>query len=103
MARVKRATSFNAVGKPVTADNDETWVIRNVSIPFRAAPRGDDPQMFQIEPRDPDLTLAPGRYALVLSGVAYDFAVDGPVTDKRQCLEQLNATNGTFYAECGNG
>jgi hypothetical protein len=103
VARVKRATSFNAVGKPVIADNDETWVIRNFSIPFRAAPLGDDPQMFQIEPRDPDLTLAPGRYALVVSGVAYDFAVDGPVTDKRQCLEQLNATNGTFYAECGKG
>lgn len=100
VARVKRATSFNAAGKPVIADSESTWVIRNISIPFQAAPVKDDPQMFEIEPRDPDLALAPGRYALVMGGIAYDFAVDGPVTDKRQCLEQLNATNGTFYAEC---
>ena len=33
-----------------------------------------------------------------MAGIAYDVAVDGPITDKRQCLEQLNATNGTFYA-----
>lgn len=100
VARIKRATSFNAAGKPVVADSENTWVIRNISIPFRAAPVRDDPQMFEIEPRDPDLTLAPGRYALVMAGIAYDFAVDGPITDKRQCLEQLNATNGAFYAEC---
>jgi hypothetical protein len=100
VARIKRATSFNGAGKPVIADSENTWVIRNISIPFRAAPVKDDPQMFEIEPRDPDLALAPGRYALVMAGIAYDFAVDGPITDKRQCLEQLNATNGTFYAEC---
>ena len=100
VARIKRATSFSAAGKPVVADTENTWVIRNISIPFRAAPVRDDPQMFEIEPRDPDLTLAPGRYALVMAGIAYDFAVDGPITDKRQCLEQLNATNGAFYAEC---
>jgi hypothetical protein len=102
VARIKRATSFNGAGKPVVADSENTWVIRNISIPFRAAPVRDDPQMFEIEPRDPDLTLAPGRYALVMAGIAYDFAVDGPITDKRQCLEQLNATNGTFYAECAS-
>lgn len=100
IARIKRATSFNAAGKPVIEDNENTWVIRNISIPFRAGPVEDDPQMFEIAPRDPDLNLTPGRYALVMSGIAYDFAVDGPITDKRQCLEQLNATNGTFYAEC---
>ena len=102
VARVKRATSFNAAGKPIIADNDNTWVIRNISIPFRAAPVPDDPQMFEIEPRDPDLTLTAGRYAWVMGGVAYDFQVDGPITDTRQCLEQLNATNGTFYAECAD-
>lgn len=102
VAQIKHATSFNTAGKPVIADSENTWVIRNISIPFRAAPVRDDPQMFEIEPRDPDLTLAPGRYALVMAGIAYDFAVDGPITDKRQCLEQLNATNGTFYAECAS-
>ena len=101
VAQVKHATKFNSAGKPVTEDSADTWVIRNISIPFRAAPVRDDPQMFAIEPRDPDLELTPGRYALVMGRTAYDFAVDGAITDKRQCLEQLNATNGTFYAECG--
>lgn len=100
VAQVKRTTSFNAAGKPVIADSENTWVIRNISIPFRAAPVRDEPQMFEIEPRDPDLTLAPGRYVLVMAGIAYDFAVDGKITDKRQCLEQLNASNGNFYAPC---
>jgi hypothetical protein len=102
VARVKRTTSFNAAGKPVIEDSENTWVIRNISIPFQAVPTKDDPQMFAIEPRDPDLTLTPGRYALVVAGIAYDFAVDGRITDKRQCLEQLNATNGMFYAECAS-
>jgi hypothetical protein len=102
VARVKRTTSFSAAGKPVIEDGEITWVIRNISIPFRAVPVKDDPQMFEIEPRDPDLTLTPGRYALVVAGIAYDFAVDGRITDKRQCLEQLNATNGMFYAECAS-
>jgi len=100
VARVKRTTIFSAAGKPVIEDSENTWVIRNISIPFRAVPVRDDPQMFEIEPRDPDLTLTPGRYALVVAGIAYDFAVDGRITDKRQCLEQLNATNGMFYAQC---
>jgi len=100
VARVKRTTIFSAAGKPVIEDSENTWVIRNISIPFRAVPVRDDPQMFEIEPRDPDLTLTPGRYALVVAGIAYDFAVDGRITDKRQCLEQLKATNGMFYAQC---
>jgi hypothetical protein len=44
--------------------------------------------------------LAPGRYALVLKGYAYDFSVAGQVADPRQCLERLLATNGQFYSEC---
>jgi hypothetical protein len=44
--------------------------------------------------------LPPGRYALVLKGLAYDFTVAGTVNDPRQCLERLVATNGRFYSEC---
>jgi hypothetical protein len=36
----------------------------------------------------------------VLKGFAYDFTVAGSVTDPRQCLERLVATNGRFYSEC---
>ncbi|MGJ5206450.1 hypothetical protein [Bradyrhizobium sp. HKCCYLR20261] len=100
VARVRQATSFDASGKPVVANEDETWVIRNISIPFRASPLKDDPQMYELTPRDPDLQFSPGRYALVLKARAFDFSVAGSVTDKRQCLERLVAANGTFYSEC---
>ncbi|WP_052536064.1 hypothetical protein [Bradyrhizobium sp. ORS 375] len=100
IARVRQATSFDPSGKPVVANEDETWVIRNISIPFRAAPLKDDPQMYEITPRDPDLQLTSGRYALVLKARAFEFSIAGTVTDKRHCLERLVAANGTFYSEC---
>jgi len=40
------------------------------------------------------------KLALVLKGQAYDFNVAGAVTDPKQCLEQVAATNGKFYSEC---
>jgi hypothetical protein len=100
VARIRQATSFDPSGKPVVSNEGETWVIRNISIPCRASPLRDDPQMYEITPRDPDLHFAAGRYALVLKARAFDFTIGGPVTDKRQCLERLVAVNGTFYSEC---
>ena len=100
IARVKQATTFGPTGKPVVEPNDDIWVIRNISFPYRASPLKEDPQMFEIEGRDPDAALTPGRYALILKGQAFDFTVEGAVTDKRQCLERLAAANGQFYSEC---
>ncbi|MGF6309565.1 hypothetical protein ABIB82_003837 [Bradyrhizobium sp. i1.8.4] len=40
------------------------------------------------------------RYALILKAQAYDFTVEGAVTDKRHCLQRLAAANGVFYSEC---
>jgi hypothetical protein len=99
VAQVKQATSFDPNGKPVVS-GDDGWVIRNISFPYRAAPIKEEPQMFEIQPRDPDAALAPGRYAMIAGDYAYDFTVGGTVTDKRQCLERIAAANGTFYAEC---
>jgi len=56
--------------------------------------------MYEFQSQNADTPLAPGRYALVLKGLAYDFSVAGPITDPRQCLERLVATNGQFYSEC---
>ncbi|WP_249137182.1 hypothetical protein [Bradyrhizobium tropiciagri] len=99
IARVTQQTTFDAAGKPVVSSDDDTWVIRNISIPFRAAPLSEDPQMFEVQPRD-DAPLSPGRYALILKAQAYDFTVEGAVTDKRHCLQRLAAANGVFYSEC---
>ena len=79
---------------------DDNWVMRNISVPYRTAPKKDNPDMYEIRSEGPDVPLAPGRYALVLKGLAYDFTVAGPITDPRQCLERLVANNGRFYSEC---
>lgn len=99
VAEVKQATNFDATGKPIVS-SEQSWVIRNISIPYHAAPMKDQPGMYQVLPRDPDFVLSPGRYALTLNGIGFDFAIQGKITDKKQCLERLVAANGTFYSEC---
>jgi hypothetical protein len=100
IAKIVRATSFDKAGKPVVSTAEDNWVIRNISIPYRTAPSKDNPDMYEVRSADEDSALSPGRYALILKGQTYDFSVAGPVTDTRQCLEQLAAANGAFYSEC---
>ena len=100
VARIARELSFDKDGKRVASEIDDNWVIRNISIPYRTAPKKDIPDMYEIRSENPETPLAPGRYALVLKGYAYDFSVAGQVADPRQCLERLVATNGRFYSEC---
>lgn len=103
VAKIVREMSFDQAGKPVASKPDENWVIRNISIPYRAAPKKDEPDMYVVQSENPETALAPGRYALVLKGQAYDFSVAGTITDPKQCLERLAATNGQFYSECPIG
>jgi hypothetical protein len=100
IAKIARAIGFDAAGKPVDSKLDDTWVIRNISIPYRTAPSKDNPDMYEIQSENPEAALPAGRYALIVRGQAYDFSVDGAVTDPRHCLERLAATNGQFYSEC---
>jgi len=100
VARIERESNFNKDGKQVVTPVDDNWVIRNISLPYRTAPKKDNPEMYEVRSENPDAPLPPGRYALVLKGLAYDFTVAGPITDPRQCLERLVATNGRFYSEC---
>ncbi len=100
VARIARETNFDQAGKAVISKIDDTWVMRNISIPFRTAPKADNPDMYEVQSENPETALAPGRYALVLKGQSYDFSVAGSITDPKQCLERLAATNGQFYSEC---
>ena len=81
-------------------DGDDTWVIRNVSFPFRSSPMPDRPEMYELHSEDPALELTPGRYALILRSQAYDFSVEGQTVDPRQCIERVVTTTGTFYTDC---
>jgi hypothetical protein len=101
IARVQRAMTFNTAGQASTTDVDDSWTIRNVSYDFRVAPLGDSSEMLVVRPEKEEFVLPSGRYALVIKGQAYDFTVAGPITEAAQCLERVDAANGTFYSECG--
>jgi hypothetical protein len=100
VARVVRASTFDAKGKPSTAPVSDAWNIRNLSYEFRVRPIAGNPEMLLVQSEKPDFALPAGRYVLVLKEQGYDFAVAGAVADLAQCLERTDAVNGAFYSEC---
>lgn len=97
IAKVTREFSTKGAGKK---PDDDAWVIRNISFPFRSSRVNDNPEMSELHSEDPGLELPPGRYALVLKSQAYDFSVAGNAVDPRQCIERIVGMTGTFYSEC---
>ena len=97
VAKIAREFSASVINKKPA---DDTWVMRNISFPFRLSPVNDNPEMFEVHSEDPALELTPGRYALVLKTQAYDFSVEGEPVDPKQCIERIVTTNGTFYSDC---
>ena len=98
IARIARETTFKN-GKPVTANVDNVWRIRNNAHDFKVGPVADIREMVSIAP-EPDFELPPGRYALVLGGVGYDFNIAGAITAPEQCLERMQSVNGDVFSEC---
>jgi hypothetical protein len=99
IAKVEREFSAEVAGKK-PSDGEETWVIRNVSFPFRSSPVSGNPEMYELHSEDPGLELTPGRYALILKSQSYDFSVEGQPVDPKQCIERIVAANGTYYSDC---
>jgi hypothetical protein len=100
VAKIKQSLKFARTGKAETARLDDVWTVRNISYDFRVAPIRENPEMLLLRPENPEVGFAPGRYALVVKGQAYDFTVAGEITEIAQCLERTEAANGTFYFEC---
>jgi hypothetical protein len=100
IARIASDMKFDPAGKAVISKAENTWVIRNMSYPYRTAPYKAQPDMYEVVGAEADKPLTPGRYALILKDEAYDFSIAGQITDSKQCLESVAAANGTFYAEC---
>jgi hypothetical protein len=100
IAKVARDLTFSKSGRPTTVKVDDAWAIRNVSFDYQVAPSPDSREMIIIKPENDGFTLPPGRYGLVINGLAYDFTVDGRVIEPAQCLERTEAANGSFYSEC---
>jgi len=100
LAQVMRALTFDAGGHPKTTDIQQSWAIRNNAYQMRVAPLGNNPEMVVISPDPADFVFSPGRYAMVLKSVGYDFTVDGRVTDLAHCLERTDALNAPIYSQC---
>jgi hypothetical protein len=100
IAKITRAMTFNPGRNATVTALDNSWAVRNVSYDFRVAPLSDHPEMLVMRPENQDFVLPPGRYGMVLNGLAYDFNVAGQITETAQCLERTEAANGTFYSEC---
>ena len=100
VARVTRALTFDAKGKPIFSPVTDSWNIRNMSYEFRVRPVAGNPEMLLVQPEKADFLLVPGRYILVLKDMGYDFTISGTVTDPAQCLERTDASNGSFYSQC---
>jgi hypothetical protein len=100
VARVARAISFDAKGRPNISSVSDGWNIRNVSHEFRVRPIAGNPEMLLVQSDKPDFVLPAGRYVLVLKDQGYDFTVAGKVVEPAQCLERTDAANGAFYSEC---
>ena len=98
IARIAREFSAESAGKRI--DDNDSWVIRNFSYPYRSSPVPDNPEMYRLHSEDPTLQLPPGQYALILKSQSYYFSVEGAIVDPRQCIERVIATSGTFYSAC---
>lgn len=100
VARVARALTFDAKGKPTFSPVSDAWNIRNIAYEFKVRPIPGNPEMLLVQPKVADFALPSGRYVLALRNQGYDFTVAGKVTDPSQCLERTDAVNGSFYTDC---
>src|SRR5262249_5477687 len=85
IAKIARAMTFDS-GQANTTSLDDQWTIRGNFYELRVAPVPENAEMLLIRSENLDFALPAGRYGLVLKGIAYDFVVDGPVTEATQCL-----------------
>ena len=100
VARIVASTA--EIGKPFSTSDatGASWTIRNVSYDMRVAPVAANPAMILVRPNNPNFVFPAGRYALILKGVPYEFAVAGLITDVQQCLERNEVLNETTYTQC---
>jgi hypothetical protein len=98
VARVERTTRF-VNGKPSVVPMEGVWRVRSKSYEFKVAPLEGRNEMIVVQP-NPGFAFPPGRYALVLNGIGYDFTVAGTVTAPEQCLEQVEIVSGSVLSEC---
>ena len=100
VARVIAASAFENKRSPTMDNLGSAWVVRGISYEMKVAPIDGNAAMILIRPIEGDFSFPPGRYALVLKNVAYDFSVDGPVSDVAQCVERSDEVGAPIFTEC---
>ncbi|NWG26596.1 MAG: hypothetical protein HXY30_19625 [Pseudorhodoplanes sp.] len=99
IAKVMRSLTFSS-GKARQGEVGNVWAIRGKSFELDASRFGQNKDMILLRPAREDFVLPPGRYALLLDDGAYDFLVDGVISDPSLCLESVQTVQGTVYSEC---
>jgi len=100
VAQVMHASASSRKGEATTSGVSDSWAVRDISYEMKVAPVDGVPAMILIRPAHADFSFPAGRYALVLKAVAYDFSVDGPITDLAQCVERADGLDAPSYTQC---
>lgn len=98
VARVARETKVVA-GKVQSTPIEDAWRVRDISRELKISPISGQREMVMAR-LDDDVTLAAGRYALVLNRTGYDFTISAGAPAAASCLEQFEAANGTVFNQC---
>jgi hypothetical protein len=98
VARMARETKIVG-GKAGTTNVDGAWRIRSISRELKISPIPGQREMV-IARLDGDVSLAAGRYALVLNRTGYDFAITGTVPSPEGCLEKFETASGSVFSQC---
>ena len=98
VARVARETKVVA-GKVQSTPIEDAWRVRDISRELKISPIAGQREMVMAR-LDDDVTLAAGRYALVLNRTGYDFTISAGASAAASCLEQFEAANGTVFNQC---
>jgi hypothetical protein len=100
LARIARVMRFEVGGAVVAAPPSEAWLLREKGAELRVLPVPEDREMVLARLDDPQTSLPPGRYALLLNGQPYDFTIDGTVTDPAHCVESTPTNRGPVFYDC---
>lgn len=97
---VAQIIDIPAGSKESAVSDNVSWAVRNTSYEMKVTPVKGKPEMILIHAGAPNFLFPPGRYGLVLKAVAYDFSVDGPITDPAQCIQRNNELDAPIVTQC---
>jgi hypothetical protein len=100
VAQVMRALTFGRNKQAKLTIVHGAWAVRSNAYEMKVAPISGHPEMVRISPASAGAVFPAGRYALIFKRLAYDFSVEGPITDLAQCLERTDAVGTVVYSEC---